>query len=84
MPGRGGAGPGGCLVPGGCLLLGGCPLRGVLVIGGCLLWVGVPGGDPPGQPLLRAVHILLECIIVYDVGRREDKSIEEAECLPQR
>ena len=25
---------------------------------------GVPGGDPPGQLLLRAVHILLECILV--------------------
>ena len=25
---------------------------------------GVPGGDPPGQLLLRAVRILLECILV--------------------
>ena len=24
----------------------------------------VPGGDPPGRPLLRAVRILLECILV--------------------
>ena len=37
---------------GGCLLLG----------GGLLL--GVPGGDPPGRLLLRAVRILLECILV--------------------
>ena len=28
-----------------------------------MLW-GVPGGDPPGRPLLRAVCILLECILV--------------------
>ena len=25
---------------------------------------GVPGGDPPGRLLLRAVRILLECIVV--------------------
>ena len=25
---------------------------------------GVPGGDPPGWLLLRAVRILLECILV--------------------
>ena len=25
---------------------------------------GVPGGDPPGRLLLRAVRILLECILV--------------------
>ena len=30
---------------------------------------GVPGGDPsPGQPLLRAVRTLLECILVYMVN----------------
>ena len=48
--------------------------RGVLVLGvptpggacsGGLLLRGVPGGDPPGQLPLRAVHILLECILVY-------------------
>ena len=35
--------------------------------GGLLLGVsdpGVPGGDPPGRLLLRAVRILLECILV--------------------
>ena len=37
---------------GGGLLLGGSAPR------------GVPGGDPPGQLLLRAVRILLECILV--------------------
>ena len=26
---------------------------------------GVPGGEPPGRPLMRAVRILLECILVY-------------------
>ena len=26
---------------------------------------GMPGGDPPGRPLLRAVRILLECILVF-------------------
>ena len=41
---------------GGCLVLGGC-----LVPGG-----GVPSGDPPGRLLLRAVRILLECILVRD------------------
>ena len=29
-----------------------------------LLRGGVPGGDPPGHLLLRAVRILLECILV--------------------
>ena len=66
---------GGCLVPGG-LLPGGVPGLGwsapreacsggclVLGGGGCLLQ-GVPGGDPPGRLLLRAVRILLECILV--------------------
>ena len=41
-------GPGGCLVGGGFLLPG----------------VGVPGGDPPRWLLLRAVRILLACILV--------------------
>ena len=26
---------------------------------------GVPGGDPPGRPLLRAERILLECILGF-------------------
>ena len=29
---------------------------------------GVPGGDPPGRPLLRAVRILLECILVTKIN----------------
>ena len=42
----------GCLVPGGACLVGG-------------VWSGgVPGGDPLGRLLLRAVGILLECILV--------------------
>ena len=51
----------------GCLLLGeGVCSRGVSAPGGggCLLPGGVPGGDPLGRPLLRAVRILLECILV--------------------
>ena len=35
---------------------------GYLVPGG--FGLGVPGGDPPGRLLLRAVRILLECILV--------------------
>ena len=49
---------GGCLL-GGCLLLG-----GVCSGGGASGPGGVPGGDPP-RLLLRAVRILLECILVY-------------------
>ena len=58
----GGCAPGGVLqgVPGPReFCLGGVPgPRGVPVPGG-------PGGDPPGRPLLRAVRILLECILVW-------------------
>ena len=39
-----------------CSRGGACSWRGLLP--------GVPGGDPPGQLLLRAVRILLECILV--------------------
>ena len=53
---HGGSGPGGCLVRGGLVLRGSSP-------GGSGLR-GVPGGDPPGQLLLWAVRILLECILV--------------------
>ena len=42
---------------------------GLPALGGCLVWgvpclEGVPGGDPPQWLLLRAVRILLECILV--------------------
>ena len=46
---------GGCLLPGGLFWGGSGP-------GGSAR--GVPGGDPPGRPLLWAVRILLECILV--------------------
>ena len=46
------------------------PRGGYLVFGGWYLVLGgvwsrgVPGGDPPGWPLLRVVRILLECILL--------------------
>ena len=57
-----------------CLAAG---LQGDLLPGGACSWwgggvcsqgrsaLGVPGGDPPGRLLLRAVRILLECILVF-------------------
>ena len=50
-------GLGECLVPGGCLIPGGGLVQGGSGPG------GVPG-DPPGRLLMRAVRILLECILV--------------------
>ena len=44
--------------------LGGCLLLGGASSGGSAPSCGVPGGDPPGWLLLRAVRILLECILV--------------------
>ena len=35
---------------------------------GCLGLGEVPGGDPPERLLLRAVRILLECILVHVGG----------------
>ena len=43
---------------------GGCLVLGVLLLGGSAPG-RVPGGDPPGRLLLRAVRILLECILVF-------------------
>ena len=57
-------GPGGCLLSGG--LVGVPAPEGGLLPGGFCCW-GVPGGDPPGRPLLRAVRLLLECILVTEV-----------------
>ena len=53
-------------------LLGHSVHRGVLVPGwgawsGGVLSRGVPDGDPSGRLLLRAVRILLECILVLDL-----------------
>ena len=71
------------LTGGGCLLLGGSgprgvpAARGVPALGGCLLQggsgLGGPSGDPLGRPLLRAVRILLECILVSIVIRMTGK-----------
>ena len=65
VPGPGGSAPGGCLVPGGGLLLGGA-WSWVGLLRGCVPSPGgvVPGGDTPPRLLLRAVRILLECILV--------------------
>ena len=64
-PRGGGSGPG--RVPGPGRGLGGAWSWGCLVRGeGGLVWEGaVPGGNPPKRLLLRAVRILLECILVY-------------------
>ena len=62
----------GCLVPGGCLVLGGAWSRGGPVQEVVWSWgVSGPGGVwmgiPPRRLLLRAIHILLECILVYSL-----------------
>ena len=58
---RGMPGPGGCLVSGGCLVPGGWVpgLGGVSGPRGCLV------ETPLQRPLLQAVRILLECILVW-------------------
>ena len=73
MPGPGGACSGGCAWSRGCLFPGGAWSRGCLLSG----VVPAPRGDawsregclvetpPPGQLLLQAVCILLECILVH-------------------
>ena len=76
---------GGCLVLGGGLLPGGVTDPGGSALGGVCSWgwglvPGVPGGDPspPGQLLLRAVRILLECILViYVVAGLAFKSLAQ-------
>ena len=78
VPGPGGSAPGGACSQGGVPALGeswsGEPARRreCLVQGGACSW-GVPGPErvclvetPPGWLLLRAVHILLEYIVVMD------------------
>ena len=52
---------GGVPGPGGCAWSGGVPGPGGMV----------PGGNPPGRLLLRAVRILLECILVSSFVRWE-------------
>ena len=57
---------GGVPASGGLLLgMGGSAPRGVAWSRGGACSRGEPGGDPPGRLLLRAVRILLECILVY-------------------
>ena len=60
------------LLPGGCLILGGAWSRGVLGPRGVPAPEGSgPGGAwwrPPGRLLLRAVRILLECIVLGTVS----------------
>ena len=63
VPG-GGAGPGRVPGPGECLVRGGARSR------------GVPGGDPSGRLLLRAVRILLECILVNFYESRKVMAVE--------
>ena len=65
-------GGGGCLLPGGGPGLGGVPAPGGGGVpaprwGWGVPTPGVPGGDPPGRLLLRAVRILLECILVRTI-----------------
>ena len=76
VPGRGGSAPREGLLQGeGGAWSGGCLVRGSAAEGGCLVG-GVPGGDPPGRLLLRAVRILLECILVvnaFDCGINFDR-----------
>ena len=55
---------GGCFLRGGASSGGGCFLWGVLPPWGGTSSQGGPGGDPLGRLLLRAVRILLECILV--------------------
>ena len=55
--------PGEGVWSGGCLLWG-CLVRGVPAPRGGACSGGVPGEDPPRRLLLRAVRILLECILV--------------------
>ena len=63
MPGPGDAWSKGEVCSGGGVPGRGSALGGVWSWGG--VWSqGVPGGDPPGWLLLRAVRILLECILV--------------------
>ena len=91
VPGPGGAGPG---VPGpGRPGLGrpGPGGEGYLVWRWVWSW-GVPGGDPPGQLLLRVVRILLECILVFGNKNTDFRFVETGNsslrqdtnyCLPQ-
>ena len=69
---KGVPGSGGYLILGGLLprgaWFGGVYSRGVSTPGRSAPWGSAPGGmpgrDPPGRPLLWAVRILLECILV--------------------
>ena len=58
-----------------CLAAGG----GVPARGGCA-WSGWPVGNPPGRLLLRAVRILLECILVYGINLMELSTVGNNAC----
>ena len=63
---QGGSAPGGVWSQGGCLLWGASGPEGGLIPGGCLLRGGLVETSP-GRLLLRAVCILLECILISQV-----------------
>ena len=64
VPGPGGSAPRGVCSGGACS--GGSLLLGGACSGGEPAPGRVPGGDPTGRLLLRAVRILLECILVLN------------------
>ena len=71
-----------CVCPqGGCLVGGGACSGGCAWSGGCLLPGGAWWRHPPGRPLLRAVRILPECILVSKCFLPENSFSFSACCL---
>ena len=71
-------GPGGAWSRGVCAWSGG---------GGCVPGPGGPGGDPPRRLLLRAVRILLECILVILKllhSLKKDHTESSHQCLAEK
>ena len=87
VPGLGGAWSGGVPGPGGAWSGGIYSWRGawsrgdICSRGGAWSWgvpcLGVPSGETPGRPLLRAVRILLQCILVLQKFSRHNRCIIE-------